>query len=399
MLKKSINKFSVSLFPLFFLLIPWIINADEPAEGNTEFAFNLYNELKIKKGNIFFSPYSISSALAMSYQGAKKATESEMAKVLCIKTDKDKLNSGYFSLNKSLSSQKENILRIANSFWGQTEFGFLEAFVKICEKQYSARIFNVDFKNDKKGSCDKINEWVKLKTENKIDKIIVPDVITNYTRLVLINAIYFRGAWENKFNINNTKEMPFYLTPKKSIKISTMSSTLSLRYMENDIMQTLELPYKGNECSMIIFLPKKGVPLRDVENFLTKETLFKTIGLLRHVNRIIVVIPKFKLTKNYDVKEELFKMGMHKAFTDDADFSGMTGTKNLYISNIIHKVFFEINEKGSEAAAATAVVHSLIKSAPKLPISFIVDHPFVFIIKENPTNSILFMGRVINPAN
>jgi len=369
------------------------------AEGNTAFALDLYGKLKEKEGNLFFSPYSISTALAMTYAGARGNTEKQMAEVFHFTLDQKVLHPAFAHLEAQLNAfqEKEGIeLSVANALWAQKDHIFLREFLDLTKKNYGAVLNFLDFKRAYEAARLKINAWVEEKTRNKIKDLIKPGVLNSLTRLVLTNAIYFKGNWESQFKKSKTEEAPFWLAPDKSIEVPTMTQKQKFRYMENDSLQMLELPYAGNELSMIVLLPKKVDGLLHLEAALTVKNLTTWMDLLRE-REIMVFLPKFKMASQFNLGHTLASMGMPDAFDPSADFSGMDGTKMLYISAVIHKAFVDVNEEGTEAAAATAVAMKLL-SMPAPPPVFRADHPFVFLIRHNPSESILFLGRVVNPT-
>jgi len=368
-------------------------------EGNTAFALDLYGNLKEKEGNLFFSPYSISTALAMTYAGARGNTEKQMSEVLHFKLDQKQLHPAFSHLEAQLNAaqEKEGIeLSVANTLWAQKDYVFLREFLDLTRKNYGAVLNFLDFKRAYEEAREKINTWVEEKTRNKIKDLIKPGILNALTRLVLTNAIYFKGDWESQFKKSKTKEAPFWLTPSKSINAPMMTQKQKFRYMESDKLQMLELPYLGNHLSMIVLLPKKIDGLAQLESTLSVKNLTTWMGLLRQ-REILVFLPKFKMSSQFSLDKTLASMGMPDAFDPSADFSGMDGTKLLYISAVIHKAFVNVNEEGTEAAAATAVAMRLL-SAPSPPPVFRADHPFIFLIRHNSSESILFLGRLVDPT-
>jgi serine protease inhibitor len=368
------------------------------AQGNTIFALDLYNKLKETEGNLFFSPYSISTALAMTYAGARGNTEKQMAEVLHFTLDQKKLHPAFARLEAQLNSMQDNRnieLTVANALWTQKDYVFLREFLDLTKNNYGAALNLVDFKKAHEAVRIKINAWVEEKTRNKIKDLIKPGVLDPLVRLVLTNAIYFKGNWESQFEKSKTKEAPFWLAPGKSVKVPMMTRKQKFNYMENDRLQILELPYVGNDLSMIVVLPKKIEGVAQLERVLSVDSLNAWLGLLRK-REILVYLPKFKTSSQFSLGEMLSSMGMSDAFTAHADFSGMTGNQDLYISVVIHKAFVDVNEEGTEAAAATAVAMKLL-SMPAPPPVFRADHSFIFLIRHNPSGSILFLGRITNP--
>ena len=374
------------------------VDTTDVVEGNTTFALDLYGKLKKKQGNLFLSPYSISTALAMTYAGARGNSEKQMANVLRFTLDNNQLHPSFSLLDEQLNAiqGKGDIeLSVANALWAQKDYFFLKSFLDLIENNYGAVINSVNFK----GACEavriKINTWVEEKTKDKIKDLIKPGVLDPLTRLVLTNAIYFKGNWASQFKKSKTKEEKFWLDSSNSIKVPMMVQKQDFRYMESESLKILELPYVGNDLSMIVLLPKEIDGLGKLESSLTVENLANWLSLLKE-KEIRVFLPKFKMSSQFNLSQTLASMGMPDAFTKKADFSGMTDNKDLYISAVIHKAFVDVNEEGTEAAAATAVAMKFL-SAPAPPPVFRVDHPFLFLIRHNSSESILFLGRVVNP--
>jgi len=376
-------------------------------KGNSDFAVSLYSKLKEKEaGNLFFSPYSISVALAMTYAGARGDTAAQMEKVLDFTLGQEKLHSAFSALSDTMKIQKQEgiELSIANALWGQTGYIFLDDFLDVVKKFYGAGLRQVDFAGDTEGARQTINKWVEEQTKEKIKELIKKNVITPLTRLVLTNAIYFKGDWAIKFDKNLTKDADFTQASGEKVKVPTMFlahlrskiKNLKFKYGEDDALQILEMPYVGEKVSMVVLLPKKADGLADVEKNLNSENLNKWVASLS-IREVNVYLPRFKVTCEFGLNEVLKEMGMPDAFDESkADFSGMNGKKNLFIQAVVHKAYVDVNEEGTEAAAATAVIVGT-KSVPQEPPTFRADHPFIFLIKENSTGSILFIGRVMNP--
>ncbi|MCK5214319.1 MAG: serpin family protein [Candidatus Omnitrophica bacterium] len=369
--------------------------------GNSGFGFDLYQELKEKKGNLFFSPYSISTALAMTYAGARGQTEKEMAKVLHFSLEQEPLHSSFSKLHSELTGiqDKGHIkLSIANSLWAQEGYSFLDAFFNLNKKHYGAGLNFVDFATKTEAARKTINIWVENKTQQKIKELIKknPPMITPDTALVLCNAIYFKGNWLSQFDKKRTVDTDFYISPDKAVKVPMMSQKAKFKFKNFDGFSTIELPYEGNDLSMIVFLPEKVDGLAEFERTLTNDNVKNWIDKLSnsYESEILARLPKFNTTCEFELQDVLAEMGMPHAFKG-ADFSGMTGKKDLFISKVIHKAFVDVNEEGTEAAAATAVV--MAKSISKT-LLFQADHPFVFLIRENTTGSILFIGRIMDPT-
>jgi serpin B len=371
-------------------------------KGNTAFALDLYQELKGTKGNLFFSPYSISTALAMTYGGARGNTAQEMAEVLHFPSDHRELHPDFARLEARLKAAQEKgeiQLNVANALWPQQGYPFLEEYLQMMQEYYQVVITPVDYKRAAEAARKKINQWVEEKPKNKIRDLVQPGILDTLTRLVLTNAIYFKGNWASRFDGNRTEEARFFLLFRKTaVRVPMMHQKNKFKYGEFDTLQILELPYDGNALSMLVFLPKDINGLPQLEKNLTAAALEQWTSGLRE-REVQVFLPKFKMTSQFRLGKTLSSMGMRDAFDlNKADFSGMDGRPNwLYIDEVIHKAFVNVNEEGTEAAAATAVV--MKKRGPAPTHVFRADHPFLFLIRENSTGSILFMGRVVNPGH
>lgn len=373
-------------------------------DGNSEFAFDLYQALGDSGGNLFYSPYSISQALAMTYAGARGDTEKQMADTLnFLLSQGDSLHPAFNGLDIDLSSRgggakgkdEEGFrLNIVNAIWGQEDFKFLSEYLDILAENYGAGLRILDFIKAPEQSRITINEWVSDQTEDRIEDLIPQGAIDALTRLVLTNAIYFNAAWQYPFNEEATSDGLFYLLDGGTITIPMMRLTESLGYTSGDGYQVVELPYDGNELSMVILLPDSG-QFKDFEESLNYR---KVDGIISDVKRsqVSLQMPKFEFESEFSLKSALANMGMPIAFSGDADFSGMTGNKDLFIDEVIHKAFVSVDEAGTEAAAATAVIMKLT-AVPAEPITVTVNRPFIFLIRDIETGAILFIGRVLNP--
>jgi len=373
------------------------------ARDNGAFAFSLYGELKQQKGNIFFSPYSISTALSMTYLGARGTTASEMAKTLHFSQDANMLHHSFGALMNDLNgrgSKNTYQLVVANRLWGQKGYKFLKSFLDEEQKYYGSSVEAVDYKTDTEGARRTINTWVEKQTNDKIKELLAKGLLNRDTRLVLTNAIYFKSAWEEEFSLRATRKDTFYLNEKDKVQADLMHRTDNFSYRKSDLFDVAEIPYQRGELSMVVVLPHKIDGLSDVERSLTYDKL-KAVTSQMSSRKLELTLPKFKTTSTFSLGPTLEKMGMKSAFKfGSADFSGMDGTKLLYISEVIHKAFVDVNEKGTEAAAATAVVMraGCAPPRPETIIPFKVDHPFIFLIRDRKTDSILFMGRIQNPV-
>ena len=382
-------------------------------EGNNKFALELFAKLQSTKGNLFFSPYSISTAMAMAHAGARNETESQMAGVLHFPVsenrrtdstsnfllDRQQFAWSFGNIIKDLNKRGQKggyTLTVANALWGQKDYGFLKEFLKLIETNYDGRLNEVDFVRATEATRKTINAWVEKKTNDKIKNLISEGVLDSMTRLVLTNAIYFKGNWAKQFKENRTKDSPFTLADGQKIDVAMMYQKAEFGYMETDTFQALELPYVDEELSMVILLPKKYDALDEFEKTLTPDNLTQWLAKIFKCE-VVVFVPKFKLTSQFSLASVLKSMGMTNAFSSDADFSGINGKRDLFISAVIHKAFVEVNEEGTEAAAATGVVMRLTSIGPAPIPVFRADHPFLFLIRDNLSGSILFIGRVANP--
>jgi serpin B len=370
------------------------------AKSVNDFSLDLYGKLRAKEeGNIFFSPSSISTALSMTYAGARGKTAGEMKKTLCYTLDDAEHHKAMGGLARNLSKDKQGCkVSIANALWGQKGYEFLAEFLDKCRKNYDSGLNEVDFKNATEEARQTINAWVEDKTNDKIKDLIKPGLLNPMTRLVLTNAIHFKGTWKKQFKEADTKKEKFHLTAAKSEDADMMyQKEQMLNYHRGDGFQAVELPYSGEDVSMVIFLPDKVDGLADFEKKLTGDNYGKWIAKLYKHKVDILAIPRFKMTCEFGLGETLKEMGIPTAFGPAADFSGMTGDRDLFISEVVHKAFVDVNEEGTEAAAATAVVMEGKSARPRRTI-FRADHPFLFVIRDTKTGTIMFMGRVLSPG-
>jgi len=368
------------------------------ARSVNDFAFDLYAQLKSDEGNIFFSPYSISTALTMTYAGARANTAAEMRQVLRYTLPDEKLHGGMGNLGWQIDESEGCELSVANALWAQKNYPFLEEFIGLNTTYYGAALEALDFASDAEGARKRINGWVEGKTRDRIKDLIKPGVLTPLTRLVLTNAIYFKGDWAAKFKESRTKDAPFHVSTTEKATVRMMNQTEKFGYAEDGDVQVLEMSYQGDELSMVIVLPRKKDGLAKVEAALTRRKLTAWIGDL-HKREVAVSVPRFTTTFTIGLKDTLTDMGMKDAFGPGAaDFSGMADTDEIFIAAVIHKAFVEVNEEGTEAAAATAVVAELKAEAVRMPV-FRADHPFIFMIRHKATGAVLFLGRLADPTD
>ena len=371
--------------------------------GNTAFALDLYAQLRTQGGNLFLSPHSISSALAMTYAGARENTAAEMEKALHFTEGQAGTPPAFAALQARLAEiEKKGHLQlaVANSLWPQQDYPFLPEYLDGVKAAYGSVIAPQDFKSDTEGARRTINRWVEEKTRDKIQDLIAPGGLDPLTRLVLVNAIYFKGSWASPFDPAQTEEGAFWVSPAAEVRVPLMAKMQRLPYAEFEDVQVAQLPYAGGELSMLVVLPREKDGLAALEARLAPERLAEwRAGLAEREVRVF--LPKFKLTWGaVKLNEALKALGMVDAFSDtQADFSGMDGQLRwLYIGAVLHKAFVEVNEEGTEAAAATAVVMRMRAMRPATPPEFRADHPFLFLIQEEETGAILFMGRVADPT-
>jgi serpin B len=373
-------------------------------DGNGVFAFNLYKLVSQEEGNLFFSPYSISAALAMTYAGARGDTEKQMADTLQFYLSQSQLHPAFNSLDQELASRGEGAkgkdgegfrLNIVNAIWGQKDYAFLVSFLDTIAENYGAGLRILDFVKETEPSRITINDWVSDETEGRIKDLIPQGAISQMTRLVLTNAIYFNAAWQYPFEEDATSPGVFHLLNGGEVTVPMMGQQESLSYTKGDNYQAVELPYDGRELSMVVLLPDSG-QFKAFEEVIDYQ-LIK--GIMDDLERseVRLTMPKFEFDSSFGLKKTLAEMGMPAAFSSDADFSGMTGNKDLFISDVIHKAFVSVDEAGTEAAAATAVIMELT-AVPETPIEVTLDRPFIFLIRDIETGAILFVGRVMNPG-
>jgi serpin B len=385
---------------------PTVENSDLATlvDGNTAFTLNLYQQLKDKEGNIFYSPHSLSVALAMTYAGARGETEQQMAEALSFYLSQDRLHPAFNYLDQLLASRGEGAqgkdgegfrLNIVNDIWGQKDFSFLSDFLDTLAENYGAGLRILDFINAPEESRVAINDYISEKTEEKIKDLIPEGVIDPMTRLVLTNAIYFNAAWLYPFSEDLTSDGIFHLLDGGEVTVPMMHQGESLGYTEGNGYQAVELKYDGEELSMIILLPDSG-QFKNFEKALDAGLLNDIINNLES-QQVELTLPKWEYESSFMMKEVLKAMGMPIAFTDAADFSGMTGKRDLYIDEVIHKAFVSVDEAGTEAAAASAVIMKLT-AMPIDTAVVTVDRPFIYLIRDIDTGAILFFGRVVNPA-
>ncbi len=373
-------------------------------EGNSAFAFELYQTLKGEEGNLFYSPYSISLALAMTYAGARGETAQQMANTLQFLLEQESLHPAFNWLDAELAKRGEGAegkdgegfrLNIVNAIWGQKDYEFLSNFLDVLAENYGAGLRILDFITETEKSRLTINDWVSDQTEGRIEDLIPEGTIDEWTRLVLTNAIYFNAAWAYPFDEDMTANGPFYLLDGGQVTVPMMKQTESFGYTEGKEYQAVELLYDGGELSMVILLPKAG-NFAAFEAGLQAQQVSDIISGLQSTE-VALTMPRFEFDSEFKLNDTLAGMGMPIAFSSSADFSGMTGKPELLISDVVHKAFVAVDEAGTEAAAATAVEMALT-AVPEPTVEVTIDRPFIFLIRDIETGAILFVGRVLNPG-
>ena len=376
----------------------------ELSSGNIDFAFRLYQELREEEGNLFFSPYSISSALAMTYGGARGATEREMAQTLSFMLPQELLHPAFNALDLELAKRTEPVeiasyevkgaqLEVANSLWGQVGYTFLPEYLDLLALNYGAEMRMLDFIDRRDAARRAINRWVEEATGGNIKDLVPKGILNAQTRLVLVNAIYFNAKWDDPFSKADTKNESFYLLDGGTVRVPMMSQDEVYRYWKGNDSQAFEMPYVGRELAMGVLVPDAG-KFHDVERSLDARQIVRIVENLDS-KYLDLTMPKFEFESEFALREVLSKLGMRSAF-ENADFSGMDGSKNLQLSEALHKAFVAVDERGTEAAAASSVFADII-SNPINPLELTVDRPFIFWIRDIPTGTFLFIGRVLNP--
>jgi serpin B len=370
--------------------------------GNTAFGCELYGELKSDTGNLFLSPFSISTALGMTAAGARGKTFDEMEKVLHLPKDAPAAFGAVLkSINDASADPKKRgyTLSTANALWAQQGYPWKPEYKKLVATDFGAGLFDVNFKGNAEAARGTINAWVEKETHEKIKNLLPMGTITGFTRLVLTNAIYFKGNWADPFKKNMTKDAPFILADGTKKTAPLMFRVGAYSYAETPGYQVLDMPYHGRRVSMTVILPQKPDGLPAVEKELTGAKLADVLKGLRYQKEVHVHLPKFKVEKSFTLNKPLQALGMKTAFLN-ADFSGMSnGGEQLSISDVIHKAFVDVNEEGTEAAGATGVVIGVTSVAPPpKPKYFRADHPFLYLIRDHKTGSVLFLGRMTEPT-
>jgi len=371
--------------------------------GNSAFALDLLSELGAAVGNLFYSPYSVSSALAMAYAGARGATESQMADVLHFTLGQDDLHPAFNWIDLALNGRGEIAppyegegfqLHVVNAAWGQRGYTFLRSYLDTLAVNYGSGLRLLDFAEDPEAARETINDWVSGETNERIVDLLPPGSIDAFVRLVLTNAVYFNAPWLKPFDVDMTAAGTFEPLDGGSVDVAMMRQVETFGYASWDGGQAVELPYNGETLSMVLFVPDRGA-YGAFEAGLDLDRYEEIVGSLEP-RQVDLRLPKFEFAYDASLVDPLKALGMTDAFTA-ADFSGIDGTHDLFISDVLHKAWVSVDEAGTEAAAATAVIVSLV-AYPGPPVVLTVNRPFLFVIRDVPTGTILFVGRVVDPA-
>jgi serpin B len=365
------------------------------ADGSNRFALDLYGRLRDRPGNLFFSPYSVHAALAMTADGANGPTRDQMVNVLHLPDGRDRtLVAGDLGRYYS-AGEKPYELAVANALWGQKGFPWRPEFLTRQRERFGAGFNEADFKADPEAERVRINGWVAEKTRDKIKDLLQPGVVTPQTTMVLTNAIYFKGQWAERFDKSKTRDGEFRLADGKTVTAPLMHNSGTYRHGDVEGTQVLEMPYQGGDLSMVVILPEKPDGLPALERRLTPEQLMKWIITTREEKNFDVTLPRFKVTWDATLNDPLKALGTTEAFGGGADFSGMAESSPGAISAVVHKAFVDVNEEGTEAAAATGVAAALPAPPPR---HFRADRPFLFLIRDARHGTILFLGRLTDPT-
>jgi serpin B len=368
------------------------------ADGNSTFSLELLPKLKSGDGNLIISPFSISSAMAMAYGGARGDTEKQIAQTLHFPTNQPGLHSGMATLLTCFTNVASGDVEliIGNALWPQSHYQFTTDFLGLCRKYYRAELEFADFRTGAEVARRRINSWAERTTKGKINGLFPPGAVNADTRLVIANAIYFKGKWASRFDKSKTQARPFWIAPDKPVQVPMMSQKAEFLHLIDGDTQVLEMPYRGRELSMLLLLPKARDGLPALEAKLTLGNLTNWIEHL-HPADIDLLLPRFKIASRSSLSPTLSRMGMPDAFDEArADFTGMTAQRPLFISRVEHAALVEVDEEGTVAAAATGMSFGCAQRPP--PATFHADHPFVFLILDQPTRTVLFIGEVSNPA-
>lgn len=371
-------------------------DATAAAKSNNTFSFSLLDKVGGGEENFACSPLSIWSALTMTSAGAEKETLAQMRKVLHL-PDHAEAHDQVGAWSKELRASESAEIRIANRLWGNKGLPFEDSFLKLTEKAYGAGLETVDFANQPDASRTRINQWIAQETKDRIKDLLKPEDIRKDTRLVLTNAVYFKGKWRRPFDASSTAPRTFTLATGKTMEAKSMRKSMPLVYMENADLQAVRLPYEGDTTSMIVVLPRKADALLQA-GFLNEDSFSAVIAAMKNEPMVVVQLPRFEVSARLELKDTLSSMGMARAFSRDAEFGAMC-QEPLMISKVIHQAWVKVAEEGTEAAAATTI--TMAPTSARIPVAppkqFIVERPFLFFIMDDRTNGVLFAGKVMQP--
>lgn len=376
-------------------------------DGNIAFGFDLYQKVAQSKAgkNMMFSPHSISTAFAMLHAGARGNTETEVASTMHFELPQDKLHPVFNKLDQELKSRGKNIdpkeddffkLNIVNAMWGQKDYSFLPKYLDTLAENYGAGMHILDFILDAEGARQIINQWVEDQTNERIKDLLGPGSVDAATRLVLTNAVYFNATWSTKFEITNTKKEKFHIDDTQSIDVDMMNQEVDAPFAQLQDLQAVSIPYAGNDIEMLVIVPDAG-KFNTVEANLNSQ-LIDSIDSNAKVKKVSLGLPRYEFKTDLSLIESLAEMGMNDVFSPNADLSGIDGTYTLMVTGVLHKSFIKVDEEGTEAAAATAIIVGESTSLPPESVSLKIDRPFIFLIRDKQTKAVLFVGRVINPT-
>ncbi|MDH3727460.1 MAG: serpin family protein [Myxococcales bacterium] len=375
----------------------------ELTAGNAEFAWRFYHEVAKPGENLFFSPYSLSVALAMTWAGARGTTESQIAEAMHFTLRQDRLHAAFNQLDLELATRAEAsdvtaplpfMLNVSNALFGQEGFTFLDPFLDTLAENYGAGMQLMDFAGETEASRLAINDWIAERTNDRIEELLAAGTLTSDARLVLVNAILFTASWRTPFDEAETLDALFQRVDGSETLVATMRGSVEAPYVDGEGFQAVELPYDGGQLSMLLVVPDEG-QFDAVERTLSAGTVSAIRGTLRE-HQVNLALPKFSFSSDIPSSAPLKSMGMLEAFEWSADFSGMNETDVLYISDVVHQAFVAVDENGTEAAAATGVVFFTDSSPPSATLT--IDRPFIFAIVDRPTGAVLFVGRVLDPS-
>ncbi len=388
-----------NIFTFIFILSSFMLTSQNNNLNNNinGLSFNLLKTINSENGNVLISAYSISNALALTYMGAKDSTKLEMEKVLFPKAHKS-VNKGFYDLNESLGLNKNLQLFSANAIWLENTYNLEKEYVRVISEDFKSEVNKANFSGERgrEKARKEINSWVEKKTKEKITDFIKPRLLSESTTLVLVNAIYFFGNWHVKSPKAHSYNGEFKLSQEKVAETEYMTDTIELFYYTDELLNAVEIPYEDGEASMIILLPKDASI--NLSASLNNQYFNKLLKNLKK-EKVDLHIPKFKLESEYELSKYLKDMGLVSLFNSSADFSGITGKKEIHISNVLHKAVIEVNESGTVASAATAIIttRSAVVGKVTKPILFKADHSFIFLIHEKSTGTILFSGNFAKP--